>query len=111
VGFVDCQQRNPDRTQPLSGAPVIEPFRRYVNELQLSAVDFREPVGHLRGGEAAVDERRGQAFGDERVDLIFHQGDQGRHYHGEPRHHQRGNLETERFSATSREHYHGVAAG
>ena len=83
-------------------------------EIQQPVAALGEPGPHRRlvaGTHRAVVAGGGHAVADERVHLILHQRDQGRHDDRQPVAHQRRHLEAQRFAAAGGQHEQRVAAG
>ena len=101
----DKRPRNPSLPSPASRSG--ETYKKAVSTL----AEARRHCGLLVGGERAVVERRRDAVADERVDLILHQRDKGRHDHAQTRTHQRRRLEAQRLATAGREDDHRVPTG
>ena len=99
MGFVDSEQRDSGLSEALGSASRVESLRCDVQQLDFAVVHAGKPVRDLSRGERAVDESSGQPPRGQRVDLIFHQRDEWRHYHGQAGKNQRGHLKAERLSA------------
>ena len=81
VRLVDGEQRNAESLQSFRRAPHVEALRRDVEQLELAALDARQPVGNLCRRERAVHECCRQPAACERIDLILHERDEGRDYY------------------------------
>jgi hypothetical protein len=73
VRLVDGEQRDTEVAQPAAEGPEVEALRGNVKQLDLAALDATHPRRDLAAGERAVEKRRRDAAGDERVDLVLHQ--------------------------------------
>lgn len=71
---------------------------------------FRAVAG-FGGVEGGVEERGGDAGGGERIDLIFHQGDEGRDDKGDPIFREGGKLEGQGFSRAGGENGDDILSG
>ena len=78
VRLVHGEQSHADRAQSLGGGAQVEPLRCEVEQPDLAALDAGHPRTHFGGRERAVDVGGGKSARLERVDLILHQGDEGR---------------------------------
>jgi hypothetical protein len=110
VRLVHGKERNAGIAQPLRGRSRVEPFGRHVQQLHVATLRARKPVRDLIRCERAIDECRGQAARDERVDLVLHERDQWRDDDRQLGKHQRRYLIAQRFAAASRQHHQRVTA-
>ena len=103
------QQRDSGLSETLGSPSRVESLRCDVQQLDFAAVHTSKPVRDLSRGEGAVDESSGQPARGQRVDLIFHQRDERRHYHSQAGKNQRGHLKAERLSAAGGQNDDGIA--
>jgi hypothetical protein len=110
VRFIDDDQRNRAAANQVAQA-AIQRLGGEVDELVRAAAKVFETSAPFFEGQRRVDRARMKAELLERVDLIFHQGDQRReHQHGS-RHHARRQHERERFAGARRHHRDAITAG
>jgi hypothetical protein len=83
VRFVDRQQPRPRRSNHVEEPPAAEPFGRNIDQPELPCCHTVKPVVLLGRGQGAVDEVRRQTQRLKLIDLILHQGDQGRDDQGQ----------------------------
>ena len=111
VRLIDRDEGDGHALERANEGAAAESLRRDVDELEFPRAHLAEPLGLLGGREGAVDHRRGHAFADEPIDLVFHQGDEWADDEGDALHHHRGQLITERLPAACRHHREGVPSG
>ena len=90
VGFVDCEARHVPGREIAEHVRHREPLGSEVQETIAALVQGAQAPARLLAVEGGVEERRGNARGGQRVDLILHQRDQRRNDHGEARSHDCG---------------------
>ncbi len=110
VGLVDREQSDRLTQDRLPEPLVVEALRGRVEKAQLARPDAIHDRAVLLGGERRVEPRGGNAARRELVHLILHQGDEGRHHHGEALQQQGRQLVAQRLAATGREHRRRGAA-
>src|SRR6185503_1462182 len=113
VGFVHRHEADIAGRQPPDEALAAlshEPFRRDVQQAVPAVAEAGIDAALFVRGERTVEERRRHAVADERIDLIFHQGDQRRDDDGQPGAEHRRGLEAERLAAPGRQYRDRVAA-
>ena len=104
MGFIDGEQRDPRTLNGLAEAFVDEPFRGDVQQPQPARANVVHDGPIFVQRQRRIQPPGGDAPGGERVDLIFHQGDQWRHDERQTRQQQGGNLVAERLAAAGWEY-------
>ena len=98
VGLVDRHEADlAGRQQRQEGAAGVadQSFRRYIQEAVASLAESRDHGCLFGGCQRAVVEGGRHPVADERVDLVLHQRDEGRHNEGEARTHDGWRLKAE----------------
>lgn len=111
VGFIDGEERQFHLGEAGPEFFVGESFGGNVEELDGSIFEVPVEGGDLVSREGGIEAGGRDALGNQRVDLVFHQGDEGRDDKGEAIEKQGGELITERFSATCWENSKRRAVG
>ena len=111
VGLVDREKRYPDPGDRLPEAFVVEAFRGDVEEAQGALADGVHEGAHLVARERRVKAAGGHSARGELIDLVLHQGDQGRHHEGEARQQEGRDLVAERLAAAGGEDGRGGPSG
>ena len=88
-----------------------QPFRRDVEQAVLSQANAVQDARAGLGLKGAVQTCRRDPVGDERVDLILHQGNQGRHDDRQTVEQKRGGLKTQRLAAARGQNEEGIPGG
>src|SRR4029453_2218458 len=96
-----------ERVGPVAG----KTLRRHVEQTIATIAQAAKNSGLLVGTERAVVEGRRHAVAYQRIDLILHQGDQGRDDEAETGLNEGWRLKAERFAAAGRENDDGVLTG
>jgi hypothetical protein len=79
VRLVDHEQPHPRGAQPIDEARVREALGRHIQQGNATIDEVAIARVLLRAPDRGVDERRGDARGLQRLDLVLHQRDQRRH--------------------------------
>ena len=103
VRLVDGEERDPHPGDRLPEALVAEAFRGDIEKAEGPLPDAAHQVADLPGVERRVEPGGGHATAGELVDLVLHQGDQGRDHQGEAGEEQGRDLVAERFAAAGGE--------
>ena len=109
VRLVHRDQLHVPPRQVLEKAGEHQALRGHVEQPVLARVQPAQPFPRFVGRERRIQERGRDAGGLQRVHLVLHQRDQRRHHEGQPRAHQRRQLETERLPAARRQQREDIA--
>ena len=110
VGLVDGEQGDRDILEALDEVLADQPFRGDVEEVQFSRMEQRQHPAGLAALQGGIVIGRLDAAGLERIDLVLHQGDEGRNDNPDTRAMEGGDLITERFAASRGHEDKGVLA-
>ena len=99
VGFVDGEQADFGVVEKAQEAFAYQTLGGNVEQFQVACLDGVGNLLHLTAANATVHAGGGHACGLQGGHLVVHQGNQRRHYHGQPAPHQGGNLITQGFAA------------
>ena len=111
VGLVDGHEADGAFQQELDGVVLGQAFGGHVEQAYFAAHHvFLHPL-HLRFGQGRIIHLRIHAEGPELVDLVFHQGDEGRNNDGRARHHQGRQLVAQAFARAGGHNHEGVVPG
>ncbi len=102
VRFVDDEQADLAREQPVEEVAVLEALGREVEDLALAVQDLPRGFTRLRRVEMRVHGERVDAVRGELVLLVLHERDERAHDDRQARQHQRGKLVNERLAAAGR---------
>src|SRR5207249_7434672 len=105
VSFVDREQRYHLTFQELDRPVLNKPFRRHVQQFDSAAQNLLGDATSLTVRQRTVDERRRNAAGLQRIDLILHQRNQRRDDNRQSWQNHRGSLITPRLPAARRHHH------
>ena len=105
MGFVDGEQGQGQRLQPIEKAGAQQSLGGDIEQIQLALLKGPPHGGSLRGLQRGVEGGGPHPRLAQALHLVLHQGDQGRHHHPHPAAAQGRDLITERF-ATAGGHQH-----
>ncbi len=111
VGLVDREQGDVDAGERGPEALVVEALRGDVEQLGLARSQLPHDGPVLVEAEGGVEVVGADTPSPERPDLVFHEGDQRGHDHGQAGEQDRGQLVAERLSGPGGEHGRGGPAG
>ena len=111
VSFVNGEQGDGLRVQPLQGTLLQQALRRDIEQIQIPAVHCRLHRPYFFKVQGGVQTGRPHPALAKRVHLVLHQRNQGRHHDAHPVTHQGRHLITQRLPAARRHQDHGVPAG
>jgi hypothetical protein len=111
VGLVDGEERQGDLRQALQKARHEQPFGRYVEQIEPPGPEALFDVPRLGGGQGGIEERGAHAVLGQGLDLVAHEGDEGRDHQGRARADQGRDLVAQGLAAARGHKHHGVAAG
>ena len=108
--FVHDDERDGEHGQVALEKPGLEPLGGDVQELAVAVGGVVQGEVHLVAVEPGMDGDGLDAPGGEVLDLVLHQGDEGRDHEGEALFHHRRHLEAHRFASSGGEDGEHVAA-
>lgn len=111
VGFVDGEEGELGLGEAGAEFLVGEAFGGDVEEFEGVAFEFLVEGEGFLGGESGIEPGRRNVLGEEGVDLVFHEGDEGGDDEGEAIEEEGGELVAERLAATGGENRKGGAVG
>jgi hypothetical protein len=111
VGLVDREERNADPGDRFPESFVVEAFRGDVEEAQRALPDGIHEGAHLVARERRVESAGGHSTPGELIDLVLHQGDQGRDHEGEAWQQESRDLVAEGLAAAGGEDGRGGSPG
>ncbi len=94
VSLIDGKQRHRQAGEKVQGALHQQPLRSHVEHIQLTTAGLLHNLVNLSTLQGGVDEGGPNAIETQGIDLILHQGDEGRNHHTNPMTQQRWNLIT-----------------
>ncbi len=110
MGLVDGDHGERQLAEKLDEPVGDEAFGRHIEDFDFVVGGAPDYFAIEVAGLAAVDTGGGDTAFDEGVDLVFHQGDQGRYYYGQSiQRHGRG-LKAERFAPAGGQHHQRITA-
>ena len=111
VGFVDGDKARLYGVQKVNEPWYHQAFRRDVEDVQAAVICVHLHAADFGLRHGAVDESGPDALGPERVDLVFHQGDQRRDYQGYAVEQHRRKLVADGLATARRHEHQRIAPG
>ena len=111
MGLVNCYQADVEVLQEGPEPRQGQPLRGQVEDFEPAIYGLDLHPGNLVVGKGTVDELRRDAVGFQGVNLVLHQGDEGRDHQAEPIETQRRQLVAQGLAAAGGHQYQGIPTG
>ena len=111
MGFVHSDQRDRRTGGKVAESPGFQAFRGHVQQFDLPGGGLGEHHRLLVGSLSGVDERGRQTEVVQRIDLVAHQGNQGRYDQSHTRAERGGNLVAHGLACAGGHHAQDIASG